>query len=291
MKIILHAGAHFTEEDRLMKCLLRNKPDFARRGVSVPGPGRYRQLLRDSLSALRDSPASQESPDILLDAILDDEKARRLVLSNANLFAAPRGALRGGMIYASAPERLRQVAALFSGIEIRLFMALRNPASFVPACFSQSRLDDVAAFLDCADPRSLRWSDTLIAIREALPDLPMTIWCSEDAPLLWGQIIREMAGLGEHDEITGGFDLLASIMTPQGMARFKSYLEEHDDLPEASRRRVMRAFLDRFAIEEALEEEIDMPHWTQDLVAEMTDTYDRDMLRIESIPNLRLLLP
>ena len=40
MQVILHTGAHYTDEDRLMKCLLRNKGDFAKRGIAVPGPGK-----------------------------------------------------------------------------------------------------------------------------------------------------------------------------------------------------------------------------------------------------------
>ena len=40
MQIIVHTGAHFTDDDRLIKCLLRNKDDFSKRGIAVPGPGR-----------------------------------------------------------------------------------------------------------------------------------------------------------------------------------------------------------------------------------------------------------
>lgn len=58
MQIILHTGAHFTEEERLIKCLLRNQEEFSRRGIAVPGPGRYKKLLKDTLNALRDGPAA-----------------------------------------------------------------------------------------------------------------------------------------------------------------------------------------------------------------------------------------
>ncbi|MDW4496839.1 hypothetical protein R5H30_02510 [Sulfitobacter sp. D35] len=291
MKLILHAGAHFTEEDRLMKCLLRNKEDFARRGTAVPGPGRYRQLLRDAMFALRDAPAATEAHDILLDAILDDESAERLILSHPHLFGAPRAALRNGLLYVTAPERLVHVSDLFRGEEVHLYMALRNPASFLPACFGQSPREELADFMDGVDPRKVRWSDMLNRVREALPELPMTVWCNEDAPLLWAEIIRDMAGLEPGEKIVGAFDLLSSIMSPEGMARFRAYLKTHDALSDGRKRRVMRAFLDRFAIAETLEEEVDMPGWSQDLVSEMSDLYDADMERVEEIPGLRLLLP
>ena len=40
MDIVLHAGAHCTDEDRLVKCLLKNKDLFLQRGVAGPGPSR-----------------------------------------------------------------------------------------------------------------------------------------------------------------------------------------------------------------------------------------------------------
>ena len=90
MQIVLHVGAHFTEEDRLMKCLLRNKEDFAKRGIAVPGPGRYRKLLREMFTALQDSPPRAEARDVLMDPFLDDQTADRVLLSHANIFGAPR---------------------------------------------------------------------------------------------------------------------------------------------------------------------------------------------------------
>ena len=38
MQIVFHAGAHNTDEDRIIKCLLKNRPDFSNLGVNVPPP-------------------------------------------------------------------------------------------------------------------------------------------------------------------------------------------------------------------------------------------------------------
>ena len=75
MQIVLHAGAHFTEDERLVRCLLRNKEDFSRRGVAVPGPSKYRTILRETLAAMQDSAPAPDASDVLLDMILDDESA------------------------------------------------------------------------------------------------------------------------------------------------------------------------------------------------------------------------
>lgn len=49
MRIILHAGAQCTDDERLLKTLLRNKDTLAQAGVAVPHPKSYRNLLRKAL--------------------------------------------------------------------------------------------------------------------------------------------------------------------------------------------------------------------------------------------------
>ena len=291
MELVLHTGAHFTEEERLVKCLLRNKGEFSRRGVSVPGPGKYRRLLRDTLNALETASPSPDARDILMDAILDDEVADRLVLSHAHFFGVPRTAMRNGFLYPRAVERLRRIAQIFEHDQIEMFMAIRNPASFLPAIFERSPQDEMIGFMGGADPLDVRWSDFLREIRQEVPQISITVWCSEDAPLIWGQIIREIGGLEHGEKVVGGFDLLSSIMSREGMKRFRSYLKEHPVMSEMQRRRVIAAFLDKFALDEEIEEEVDLPGWTDNLVWRMTEIYDEDVFDIQRIPGIQMISP
>lgn len=291
MYIVLHTGAHFTEEERLMKCLLRNTEDFAERGVSVPGPGKYRRLLRDTLTALGTQQANPEAREILLDGILEGSTPERLILSNAHFFGAPRACVRQGALYPNAAERLAAFSDIFQQDTTRLFIALRNPASFLPAVFDRAPQDEMADFLGDVDPRTILWSELLEQLRGAVPQVEITCWCNEDAPLIWAQIIREMAGWPEGEKITGGFDLLSAIMSGEGMQRFRAYLKSHPVMTETQKRRVMAAFLDKFALDEEIEEELDLPGWTEGLVEEMTAIYDADVMRVGQIPGVRLLLP
>lgn len=291
MHIVLHTGAHFTEEDRLMKCLLRNKQDFAQRGVAVPGPGRYRMLIRDTLSALNLSEPSEEAREVLLDAILDQQDADRMILSNAHFFGAPRSAVRHGQLYPRAIEKLGQFLELFPDDTVEMFVALKNPAIFLPEAFGQSPRDHIVGFMGGGPPDEILWSNMLIKIRRAYPQVQITTWCNEDAPLIWAQIIREMAGLPEGERIIGGFDLLSSIMSREGMLRFRAYLHDKPDLPEPHKRKIMAAFLDKYVLDEMLDEELDLPGWTDDLVEDMTDAYDDDMARVASLPGVTLLTP
>ena len=104
-------------------------------------------------------------------------------------------------------------------------------------------------------------------------------------------IMREMAGLPTMAPLDGEFDLLETIMRPEGMKRFKSYLASHPEMTTAEHPRVIAAFLDKYVIDDALEEELDMPSWTEELVEEMTEVYDEDVARIQEIPGVRVILP
>lgn len=289
MQLVLHAGAHFTEEERLMKCLLRNKDTFREHGAVVPGPGKYRNILRETVVAMQEAGLAPDAGEVLLDAILDNEVADRVLLSHPHFFSWPRAAIRRGIIYPHAPQRIAHLATIFRGEEIELFTAICNPATFVPACFDKNPRDDLEEFLGGIDPRELRWSDTFSRIRQAAPEVTITVWCNEDAPFLWSQIIREMGGLEHGKPVVGGFDLFGDIMSKEGMARFATYLKSKPDMTEIHIRRVMAAFLDKFALDEAIEAELDVPGWTEDLVEELTEIYEEDVVTISRIPGVDMV--
>lgn len=291
MQIIFHSGAHFTDDDRLMKCLLRNTDAFARRGISIPGPGKYRQLLRSTLQAMRSAAPDPDAREVLLDAILDDETADRVVLSNAHFFGVANAAVRDGVLYPAAPERLTNLCRLFPDDDLELFLAIRNPATFLPLVQEKSPERTMSDILGGNDPRTLLWSDLIHALRDAAPDVAITVWCNEDTPLIWGQIIRDMAGLPEGEKIIGAFDLLKTVMSKEGMKRFRAYLAAHTAMSEQQKRRVIAAFLDKFAMDDVIEEELDIPGWTETLVDDMTRIYDEDVAEIENMPGLRFVSP
>ena len=291
MDLILHTGVHYTEEERLLKSLLRNASTLNERGVAVPVPSTYRALIRDTLNAMHKTPAAPQARDVLLDAFLDDAQAQRVVLSDANLFRAPGTAMIGGMLYQHAPVRIMRMAQLFAQDRIEVFMGIRNPATLLPILHGATHRGTDAEFWGGKSPLDIKWSDTILALRAGAPEIPITVWCNEDAPVIWGQILRDLAGLDENTKISGAFDLLSSIMSKEGMVRFRSYLEAHPDLSELQRRRVVAAFLDKFALEEAIEEELDMPGWDDALVEQITENYDADVALIETIPGVRVIWP
>lgn len=291
MQVVIHAGAHMTDEDRLVNVLLRNRDLLTAIGTDVPDPNTYRKLLRDILGEVKRSGVSSESRDIVLDAISHDPGNDRLVLSNHAFFGTPKMAIGQGMFYPAAEMRIEAFRQIFPNDQLELFLALRDPAAHLPALFAKTPHDTMADFLNGVDPAQFRWSETIARFRQNFPDMPITVWCNEDSPLIWAQVVREMAGLDPHAGFDGEFALLEEIMTTIGMKRFETYLSSHPGMTEIQKRRVISAFLDKFVKEEEIEEELDLPGWTEDLVDTLSEAYDEDVFEIDRIQGVNFITP
>ncbi len=290
MQIVYHLGVHCTDEEKLLRCLLKNRGPLAERGIVVPGPARYRALIRDTIASLKGETATEETQALVLEQIMAEDTASRLVLSHDNFMAFPQWALRRSF-YPNGHERMRAMTRIFPEIEAEFHVALRSPAGFVPALLR--KLGDKAYddFISGVDPLSLRWSDLIIRLRDTNPDVPLTVWCDEDTPLLWPEILRGLAGHEPGLVLEGAEDFLASLMTPDGMARLRAYIAQNPPTSDAQHRRIVSAFLDKFALPAELETEIDLPGWTAEYVAELDAAYDLDIARIAAMPGVRLLRP
>ena len=80
MRIAYHLGAHFTDDERLLRCLLKNRDVLLQNEIVVPGPKRYRTLLRETAIALKGQPASLDTQALVLEQIMEVDRAERLIL-------------------------------------------------------------------------------------------------------------------------------------------------------------------------------------------------------------------
>ncbi|EAQ27034.1 hypothetical protein [Roseovarius sp. 217] len=291
MQVVIHAGAHHTDDDRLINCLSANREMLAEHGTNVPDPQRYRRLVRDILHQAQDSGLAPDARDILVDAISNEGAVDRLVLSNPGFFGTPKMAVGGGTFYGAAEHRLNLFRQLFPDDQIELFLGVVNPATFLPPLLRQTEFDTIEALLRGYDVAQLRWSELVTRIRTHHPDIPVTVWCNEDTPLIWSQVVRELAGIDPTVQFEGEFSLLEEIMTPAGLERFRGYVAAHPGMTEVQKRRVVAAFLDKFADEAAIEEELDVPGWTDAVVGTLTELYDEDMFTVQRIQGVQVITP
>lgn len=292
MRVVFHLGVHHTDEGRLVRTLLRNRDALARHGIAVPGPGRYRKVLRDVVNRLRGAAASAEAEILLTEAILDAPAPETLLLSNESFICLPDRALDESRLYARAFKTawLRQV---FPRHEVAFALALRNPATLVPALFRNRRTTSLEFedYMTGINPHDLRWSDTVATIREANPDAEIVVWCNEDSPILWGGIMRAVTGLPHDVALDGGLDLAMQIVDKTGAAEMAAHFGRppHFDGPEV-RRRISR-LIEAHGRAEEIDEVIDLPGWGEELMGALTAAYDADVARVAAMPGVRLVEP
>jgi hypothetical protein len=80
-------------------------------------------------------------------------------------------------------------------------------------------------------------------------------------------------------------------MSGEGMTRMRAYLDSHPPQTVTQRRKIVSAFLDKFALPERVDQDIVMPDWTAEVVAEMTALYDEDVARIAQMGDITFLAP
>jgi hypothetical protein len=290
MRIVYHLGAHCTDEERLLRCLLKNRDALAEEGIVVPGPAKYRTLLRDTAMALKGATATQDAQDVIMDQILSDDEADRIILSWDNFLGYAQGALRGG-IYSSGAERMAAFCQIFPTCEAEFHLAIRNPATFVPAVYQKQHGRNYEEFMEGVEVEDLRWSTLIAALRETNPTVPITVWCDEDTPLLWPEILKAVSGHSDEVTLTDTDDLLASIMSEDGMTRMRTYMQGHPPQNADQRRRMVSAFLDKFALPEQIDFEIEMEGWSEELITRTTEAYDLDVSRIMAMDGVNFLAP
>lgn len=273
-----------------MRSLLRNRDTLARHGVAVPGPGRYRKVLRDVVNRLRGAAASAEAESLLTEAIVDRDAPETLFLSNESFICLPERALDEARLYARAFKTawLRQV---FPRHEVAFALALRNPATLVPALFRNRRNAETefADYIAGIDPRALRWSDTIAAIRMANPDAEIVVWCNEDSPILWGGIMRAVTGLPQDVALDGGLDLALQIVDEAGAAEMQAHFGRPPHFDGAEVRHRIARILEAHGRAEEIDEVIDLPGWGAGLMEALTAAYDADVARVAAMPGVRLV--
>lgn len=288
MRIVFHLGAHCTDEERLVRCLLKNRQTLSTQGISVPGPARYRALLRDTAIALKGQAANRDTQSLVLDQIMDEDQANRLILSWDNFLSFPQWVLKD-RLYPAAAERVRAFARIFPDYEAEFHLAIRNPATFLPDLFAKQRDKSYEEFMLGADPLLLHWSDVVEDVLQHNPGVPLTIWCDEDTPLIWPEVLQAVSGHAPGTKLEETGELLATIMSPEGMTRMLAYMESHPPQNALQRRRVVSAFLDKFAMPDRVEMELELPGWTEDTVAALSASYQADIARIRSLPGVTFL--
>ncbi len=287
--IAYHLGAPNTDNDQLSRALLKDAKLLAENGVLLPLPRNYRARISALIKKLAGERASAADQDALFRAIVRKRDIDRLILSNSNFMGMPAWMFSGGLFYGNAGKNTAALRNIFCDNPCEFFLGIANPASFIPAAFAGQSAKTYAQFMDGADLAGVRWSDVIADIQQANPGCAITVWSNEDTPIIWPTVLREVAGLGPLVRLAGEQDVLSAILSPEGIELLDKYMKERPDITEIQRRRIRAIFLEKFYLEDAVDEVIDLPGWTEETVEALSAVYEEDLENIERMPGVNFL--
>ncbi len=288
MQIAFHIGANCTDEDRLLKSILRNADALLQQSIAVPGPGKYRALLRETIQSLDGATPARDAREILLDAFVEEDNINRIILTNDNFIAIPKRVFDHGVFYHQTEAKVRGLCRLFPQDDVSLYFSMRNPVSYLQDVANRAEAANLHDYLGVLQPLEMKWSDVIKRIRRAAPDAPLYVWCNEDTPLIWEDLIRLQSGIAMDTPLSGQYDVLSRIISAEGMQTLEAIEMPHD---RVARHNMIADLIEVFPLSEMMNETIDLPELTPELIAAMSAGYEDDLALIDQMEGVELILP
>ncbi|MEO0989649.1 MAG: hypothetical protein AAFX00_01730 [Pseudomonadota bacterium] len=291
MKIALHLGAACTDGDALIWSLLKDAEAFESRGTAIPRPRRFRPQMRQIQARLKGATLEPMLQDQLLSFIAGEASPERVILSDDSFLSMPSKVFEGGTFYSGAGNAAQSLRAMFSNHDCAFYLGMRNPATFIAELVRTEAPLTYETLLNGADPNAIRWSEVVGAIRAACSDVPLTVWCNEDTPLVWPMLLHDISGTDEEVHLSGATDIASKLLGPEGQLALASSFE--DGLPATSDELVdtIADVLAEHVETSDIEEIVDLPAWTNTQVDDITEAYEADVDLIAAMEGVQVLRP
>lgn len=291
MRMVYHIGVHGTDGDRMLKTLLNNRAWLSKNRTEVVTPNRHRGIFDEALAALNGGAATAEMEQIMLDAVLDSDDPRRIVCTSAGFLGVPARAIGPEGLYPQAGARIAALANLFPSATSEFFVAIRNPATLIPEVLAlMPDGGDYAALMGDTDPETLSWLPAVQRMAKGAQGRRLVVWCHEDVPLIWPDVTRMVGGMPPDVPLSGGLLYMHELLGDQGLRQLRGDLTGRD-LSISARRDVFADHLGRNALADVVDQQIDLPGWTQDRVDRITARYHADLAQIAALPGVEFILP
>lgn len=291
MQMVFHLGVHGTDGDRLLKTLLNNRSALHKAGTEVVTPNRHSGLFDEALRSLNGGTATTEMEQIMLDAMLDSDDPTRVVMSTATFMGAPGRAVGREGLYPQIGLRAAALSRLFPSAQTEFFLAIRNPATLLAEVLPQFSGGGYDELMQGCHPLQLRWRAAIQRLTRAVQGRRVVVWCHEDVPLIWPEVVRLVGALPADVPLSGGLLYMHELLGDLGIARLRDAMAGRDQTNVAQRREVYGEVLAANALPGTLDQVVDLPGWTQELVDQITANYRSDVAEIAVLPGVEFILP
>ncbi|WP_417597482.1 hypothetical protein [Pararhodobacter oceanensis] len=260
MHLVLHLGAHGTDEGLIAGWIARNRAEFERQGVLAPPPRLFLRRLSEALDQQRDAdPLTRE--EALLRGLGTSGQRRWLALSAPGLIGAPADVITPeGFYVTDVARRLYGLRSFFPRCRITVLLAVRSASGILPALLPNDP-EAAPALLPMLRGETLPWAQLIAAIRRHLPQARVVVWRHEDLPQVWPDILAHLAGPERILPAAGLLDFAALDLSAEARLRLRRYLTQTPPGTAGQLRRTAQVFAERYGTAPLPVPRADLPDW------------------------------
>jgi len=292
MDINLYIGAHNTSTDAITSILESNAPLLAKQRIHVASSKLALQHLGAAQKALIDGTSLETVQKKLIATLTNNQNVDRLVIISPNILGTASRPFGKEVFYPRTSGLVQHLQNMFQGLNLKLFFSIRNPASFIPACYGESLLGaSFGSFEDyCKDVELpvLRWSSLLHKLQGKQDDMDVTVWRHEDYPRIWRDVVQALTGVENNQVLEGSSKHPSNNLSLNGARLFNRYMAEHPPRTKEDFANTKAAFLQKFP---DTSEAITDSYWDAAVIETLTDNYDDDWYYIERMEDMKTIQP
>ena len=291
MQIAFHLGAPHTDEDQLIWSLREDRHALGAAGVVIPRPRAYRSRMSEITPKLRGESLPSHEQAAMLEDFGATADTQRVVLSDPKFICSPKKIWHEGRFYGKAGFKTAWLRQTFSDHQAEFFLGVRNPVSFLSDLLREHAPMTLADHTQGASPGGMFWSDVVRSIRDDNPTCPVTVWCTEDTPVIWPLVMAALGGIEPDTPLDGAARIALPLLTPEGQASLIDTIGDPIKTDMLETLTALDQHMSAYVDEDALDEVIDIPGWTEEHVEAMTDAYEEDLERIRTMHGITFIRP
>lgn len=295
MEMNVYIGAHRTAAEHVRRIAQLNAPMLKEQGIAVIPTDVSRAAGRSAGAALQDGKSVEEVRDQYFKDLSQGKSGiKRGVIIDSNQCGSLTRPTGGSIIYPRVRFAAKRMCDILGSQTFRLFFAVRNPATFLPSCYSEAMINAHVVtfdeFVKDTNVESIRWSDCIDRLNSSLfdketkkPHSNVFVWRHEDYKYIWRDVFYAMTGVENPQDLKGTSEPLNRGLSLYGSRLMYKYLQKHEPKEQGDFKKIREAFLEKFpSDEDAAEDDL----WTNELIENLTYAYDDDWYFIERQENV-----
>lgn len=259
-------------------------------GILLPTPEKMEAAVWPVIRAIRNNNADESTLPRMVQALSDGKEYRSVLIARPSISGSPLRPVKDDVLYPRGSATMAHLVRLIGADDVRLFCAIRNPASLLQSCYylayENNAMLSFDEFMKVSDPFALRWSEYLHRIQGREDPLPLTACTYEDYPYMWRSVAQAFAELPNKEELVAAPAPFDTGISLQGLLLMQEYLKKHPTETGAKRNQIVAKFEKRFPIS-GVDTIPDV--WPEELTEAFSNSYDDDLYYIERMENVRLI--